>query len=140
MTSPVTALGHCGGIYCCPRMRSDSRKGPQHCHITERPTPRTNTVLLLQGSGSLSPGPQGSNPPLRDATDIWKASLSLVHGWFSGRSLACHARGPGSFPGPSSHSVPFWGASLIAQLVKNAPAMQETPFRFLGREDALEKG
>ena len=30
--------------------------------------------------------------------------------------------------------------SLIAQLVKNLPAMQETPLRFLGREDPLEKG
>ena len=31
-------------------------------------------------------------------------------------------------------------ASLIAQLVKNPLAMQETPLRFLGREDLLEKG
>jgi len=31
-------------------------------------------------------------------------------------------------------------ASLIAQLVKNASAMQETPVRFLGWEDLLEKG
>ena len=31
-------------------------------------------------------------------------------------------------------------ASLIAQLVKNLPAMQETLVRFLGWEDPLEKG
>ena len=31
------------------------------------------------------------------------------------------------------------GDSLIAQLVKNLPAMQETWVRFLGQEDALEK-
>ena len=31
-------------------------------------------------------------------------------------------------------------ASLIAQLVKNLPAMQETPVRLLGWEDPLEKG
>ena len=31
-------------------------------------------------------------------------------------------------------------ALLIAQLVKNPPAVQETPVRFLGREDPLEKG
>ena len=31
-------------------------------------------------------------------------------------------------------------ASLIAQLVKNLPAMQETLVRFLGQEDPLEKG
>ena len=31
-------------------------------------------------------------------------------------------------------------ASLIAQLIKNPPAMQETLVRFLGWEDPLEKG
>ena len=31
------------------------------------------------------------------------------------------------------------GASLIAQLVKNLPAMLETWVQFLGREDLLEK-
>ena len=31
-------------------------------------------------------------------------------------------------------------ASLIAQSVKNLPAMQETPVQFLGQEDHLEKG
>ena len=30
-------------------------------------------------------------------------------------------------------------ASLVAQMVKRLPAMQETRLRFLGREDALEK-
>ena len=30
--------------------------------------------------------------------------------------------------------------SLIVRLVKNPPAMQETPVRFLGLEDPLEKG
>ena len=33
----------------------------------------------------------------------------------------------------------YRGASLIAQLVKNLPAMQETPVQFLGQEDPLEK-
>ena len=32
------------------------------------------------------------------------------------------------------------GTCLIAQLVKNLAAMQETPVRFLGWEDPLEKG
>ena len=30
--------------------------------------------------------------------------------------------------------------SLVVQLVKNPPAMQETPLRSLGWEDSLEKG
>ena len=34
-------------------------------------------------------------------------------------------------------SVLFDWASLIAQLVKNLPAIQETPDRFLGWEDPL---
>ena len=32
------------------------------------------------------------------------------------------------------------GASLIAQLVKNLPAVQETPVLFLGQGDPLGKG
>ena len=31
-------------------------------------------------------------------------------------------------------------ASLVAKLVKNPLAMQETPVQFLGQEDPLEKG
>ena len=32
------------------------------------------------------------------------------------------------------------GASLVAQMVKNLPAMQETQVQSLSQEDALEKG
>ena len=38
-----------------------------------------------------------------------------------------------------SFPVVYW-ASLMAQLVKNLPAMQETWVRLLGQEDLLEKG
>ena len=31
-------------------------------------------------------------------------------------------------------------SSLVAQLVKNTPVMQETPVQFLGLEDPLEEG
>ena len=41
-----------------------------------------------------------------------------------------------AFHGISGYS----GASLIIQLVKNPPAMQETRVQFLGGEDPLEKG
>ena len=33
----------------------------------------------------------------------------------------------------------IWQASLVAQSVKNLPAMQETWVRFLSQEDPLEK-
>ena len=36
--------------------------------------------------------------------------------------------------------VPQLWASLLAQLVKNLPAMQGTSLPFLGQEDPLEKG
>ena len=43
-----------------------------------------------------------------------------------------------------SHKIKYtfvkgFGASLVAQMVKRLPAMQETWVRFLGREDPLEK-
>ena len=34
----------------------------------------------------------------------------------------------------------FFQASLVARLVKNLPAMQETQVRLLDREDPLERG
>ena len=47
------------------------------------------------------------------------------------------------FLGPSNNiralTFPLW-ASLVAQMVKNLPAMQETRVRSLGRRDHLEKG
>ena len=49
--------------------------------------------------------------------------------------------GSGKFPGEGI-GYPFQcsGASLVAQMVKNPPAMQETWVRSLGWEDALEEG
>ena len=38
-----------------------------------------------------------------------------------------------------SMSMSMW-ASLVVQLVKNPPEMQETPVQFLGQADPLEKG
>ena len=37
-------------------------------------------------------------------------------------------------------SIFHWFISLVAQLVKTLPAMQETRVQFLGQEDPLEKG
>ena len=37
-------------------------------------------------------------------------------------------------------TVALLGASLVAQMVKNLPAMQKTQVRSLGREDPPEKG
>ena len=46
-------------------------------------------------------------------------------------------RSPGEGVG---YPLQYFGVSLVAQLIKNPPAMQETGVRSLGWEDPLEKG
>ena len=60
---------------------------------------------------------------------------------------ACNAGDPGSIPGSGrspgerkGYPLQSSWASLVAQLVKNLPAMRETPVPFLGWEDPLEEG
>ena len=64
-----------------------------------------------------------------------------------GKESTCNAGEPGSIPGSGrspgegiGYPLQYSWASLVAQLVKNLPAMQETPIQFLGREVSLEKG
>ena len=48
--------------------------------------------------------------------------------------------GSGSFPGERiGYPLRYSWASLVAQMVKNAPGMWKTWVRSLGREDPLEK-
>ena len=51
----------------------------------------------------------------------------------AGKESACNAGDPGSIPGSGSspeegigYPLQYFGASLVAQMVKNQPAMQET--------------
>ena len=64
-----------------------------------------------------------------------------------GKESACNAEDPSSIPGSGrsaaegiGYPLQYSWASLVAQLVKNPPAMQETWVRSLGWEDPLEKG
>ena len=64
-----------------------------------------------------------------------------------GKGSACNAGDPSSIPGSGrsagegiGYPLQYCWASLVAQLVKNPPAMRETLVPFLGREDLLEKG
>ena len=64
-----------------------------------------------------------------------------------GKESACNAGDPGSIPGSGrfsgegiSYPLQDSWASLVAQLIKNPPAMQKTWVRYLGLEDPLEKG
>ena len=64
-----------------------------------------------------------------------------------GKESACSAYDPSSIPGSGrsagegiDHPLQYSLASLVAQLVKNPPAMRETWVRSLDWEDPLEKG
>ena len=63
------------------------------------------------------------------------------------KEYTCHAGDPGSVPGSGrsigegiGYPLQYCWASLVAQLVKNLLAMQETRFLFLGQDDPVEKG
>ena len=65
----------------------------------------------------------------------------------AGKESTCKAGDPGSIPGSRrsagegiGHPLQYSWASLVTQLVKNPPAMQETWVWSLGWEDPLEKG
>ena len=65
----------------------------------------------------------------------------------AGKESACNAGDPGLIPGLRSspgegigYPLRYSWASLVAQTVKNPPAVQETLVRSLGWEDALEEG
>ena len=64
-----------------------------------------------------------------------------------GKVSTCNAGDPGSIPGLGrspgkgiGYPLEYSWASLVAQLVKKPPAMQETEVRLLGWEEHLEKG
>ena len=64
-----------------------------------------------------------------------------------GKEFTCSAGDPGSIPGSGrsagegiGYPLKYSWASLVAQLVKNPPALQETWVQSLGWEDLLEKG
>ena len=64
-----------------------------------------------------------------------------------GKESACNSEDPTSIPGSgrstgegTGYPLQYSWASLVTQLVKNLPVMQEAPVRFLGWEDLLEKG
>ena len=84
---------------------------------------------------------------IHQGLQIWSLVKELrgPPGDSDGNESACNAGDLGSIPGlgrsPGERmAYPLQRASLIAQLVKNLPAMQETPVWFLVWEDPLEEG
>ena len=73
--------------------------------------------------------------------------LLLLFSGSVGRESICNVGDPGSIPGSGrsarqgiGYPLQYSWAFLVAQLVKNPPAMRETWIRSLGWEDPLEKG
>jgi len=68
-------------------------------------------------------------------------------GSLAGKEFTCNAGDPGSIPGSGRSAgegigfpLQYSWASLVAQLLKNLPAMQKTWVGSLGWEDPLKKG
>ena len=135
------------------------------CHVTESPSPtiaihragsepRTQISLALPLTSfdcalpSPLPSPTMTQPLSRKQLCFF--TPSLINGFSVssvGKKSTCNARDPSSIPGsrrsigerigyPLQHS---W-ASLVAQLLKNLPAVRETGVWSLDWDDPVEKG
>ena len=60
--------------------------------------------------------------------------------WATVSSQSCFSWLYRTYPSLAAKNIINLISSLRAQLVRNLPPVQETPIRFLGREDLLEKG
>ena len=99
----------------------------------------------------LSNSPFHCNHPQQTAlTALLVLSLTVYKGFPDssvGKESACSAGDPGSvarlgkFAGEwKGYPLQYSWASLVAQMVKNLPAMRETSVQSLGWEDHLEEG
>ena len=98
-------------------------------------------LIFLHGIYSLA-----APPALASALLYWKVPMGFP-GNSAGKESACSTGDPSSIPGSGrspgegiGYPLHYSWASLMAQLVKNLPAMWETWVRSLGWEDPLEKG
>ena len=86
--------------------------------------------------------------------NIWPGEVSVTEGQIlgfpgssAGKESTCNAGDPSLIPGSGKsteegigYPLQYSWASLVAQTVKNLPAMQETWVWSLGWEDPLKKG
>ena len=117
--------------------------------------PRRGLLSPSPSPCSLLPAPRdsGGNIPepqrgwsLRSTAAEQPGPLRFPHS-SAGKDSTCNTGDPGSIPGSGrspgerkGYPLQYSWASLVAQLVKNLPAMRETPVPFLGWEDPLEEG
>ena len=101
------------------------------------------TLPSNSGSEGLIPGPGNKIPYAVE----YSQKCGGFPGGSDGKESACNAGDPDSIPGSGrfpgegiGYPLQYSWASLVAQMVKNLPAMQETWVRSLGWEDPLEEG
>ena len=77
----------------------------------------------------------------------WKGWVFSFPGSSLGKESTCNAGDPGSIPGLGrspgegiGYPIQYSWASLVAQMVKNLPAVRETWVRSQGWEDPLKEG
>ena len=119
-----------------PRACSNSCPSSRWCH----PTISSSVVPFSSCLQSLSPS--GSFP----MSQFFTSGGQSIDSSF-GKESACNAGDCGLIPGSGrsagegiDYPLQYSWASLVAQLVKNLPAMPETWIWSLGWEDPLEKG
>ena len=78
---------------------------------------------------------------------VYSSPLNVVPGSSAGKESVCNAEDPGLIPGSGrspgegiGYPLQYSWAFLVAQAVKNPPAIPETWVRSLGWEDLLEEG
>ena len=125
------------------------------------------TCLLILFKSSPWGGVHGSDLPFRVSLSadmifilqLFFCVLGLIHFWWAsyallgfpdilvGKESTCNAGDPSLIPGLGrsageriGHPLQYSWASLVAQLVKNLPAMQETWVQSLDWEEPLKKG
>ena len=120
-----------------------------HFHSKQEVTLPTYTQRELHFPVSSLIGYSAGAPICQMVEIVWLQLCSLVGfpDGSVGKEFACNARYPGSIPGSGrsagegiGYPLQYSWASLVAQLVKNPPAMRETWVPSLGWEDPLKKG
>ena len=118
-------------------------KKPHKVWLRENSCPRGDPSLTVAESADQDWCPNWGKHPCINF--IPRQSLDFENGFSWVIPSSAHL---GKLCNPSEFEFPHLlsfltykiGASLITQLVKNLPIMQETPVWFLGQEDPLEKG
>ena len=117
------------------------------CDHPPHPTAITRTeVLNIMEHQSMQPGQMHSlflEPVKGLGASLWRVYVVRA-GLLSSSYISRHGLPTSQITVWPKTSFGFFykmlWASLVAQLVKNRPAMQETQFPFLGRENPLQKG